>query len=280
MNQRLPRILLRGTNDVASAAARRLFCAGYPVFLHETPLPTALRRKMAFTDAVFDGQAVLDGVWARLVTDRPEEEAAAEYIPVSLADFAALLKALRPQILIDARMRKHAQPETQRGLTPLVIGLGPNFIAGQTVDAAIETGWGDALGAVLWKGATNPLSGEPREVGGHARDRYIYAPLAGLFQTSKEIGAQVHQGEEVARIDSTPLFAPMHGILRGLTHSNVPVAVKTKVVEIDPRLEDAQVAGVAERPARIAEGVLQAVQTWRDSSPRAAQNDKGRRGSE
>jgi len=263
MKQTLPLILVRGTNDVASAAARRLFCAGYAVFIHETPQPTALRRKMAFTDAVFDGQAILDGILARLVNDSPQEAlAAGEYIPVSVGDFSTLLETLRPQILIDARMRKHAQPEAQRGLTPLVIGLGPNFIAGQTVDAAIETGWGAALGAVIWSGATHPLAGEPRSIGGYARERYIYAPQAGLFQTSKEIGQRVTQGEEVARIDSMPLFAPLSGTLRGLTHPHVPVTVKTKVAEIDPRLNGAQIAGVGERPARIAEGVLQAVQTW------------------
>jgi hypothetical protein len=40
------------------------------------------------------------------------------------------------------------------------------------------------------------------------------------------------------------------------------VPLKTKVIEIDPRIENAQVTGIAERPARIAQGVLQAVQDW------------------
>jgi hypothetical protein len=38
--------------------------------------------------------------------------------------------------VIDARMRKRAVPEGQRGLAPLTIGLGPNFIAGENVDVA------------------------------------------------------------------------------------------------------------------------------------------------
>jgi hypothetical protein len=42
----------------------------------------------------------------------------------------------------------------------------------------------------------------------------------------------------------------------------LPVAQKTKIVEIDPRIGRAQISGMAERPARIAEGVLLAIQKW------------------
>lgn len=86
--------------------------------------------------------------------------------------------------------------------------------------------------------------------------------MAGIFRTNLSIGDAITQGQEVARIDSTPLFAPITGILRGLTHYGVPVSPKTKVIEVDPRIQDAQVCGIRERPARIAEGVLTAIQHW------------------
>ncbi len=57
-------ILVRGGNDVASAVAHRLFQSGYPVAIHEGPAPTTARRRMAFTDAVFDSHAWLEGVRA------------------------------------------------------------------------------------------------------------------------------------------------------------------------------------------------------------------------
>ena len=72
----------------------------------------------------------------------------------------------------------------------------------------------------------------------------------------------VESGQEVARVDSTPLFAPITGILRGLTRDGVPITQKTKVIEADPRIHNAQVFGIGERPARIAEGVVTAIQTW------------------
>jgi xanthine dehydrogenase accessory factor len=50
-------------------------------------------------------------------------------------------------------------------------------------------------------------------------------------------------------------------MLRGLTHDSVPVAKKAKVIEVDPRGAKAQIAGIAERPLRIAQGVLEAINT-------------------
>jgi xanthine dehydrogenase accessory factor len=90
-------------------------------------------------------------------------------------------------------MRKHHQPEVQRGLAKLTIGLGPNFIAGETTDLAIETSWGDELGRVIERGATRPLAGEPREVAGHGRDRYVYAPHVGIFHTTLKWATQSAQ---------------------------------------------------------------------------------------
>jgi xanthine dehydrogenase accessory factor len=111
-------------------------------------------------------------------------------------------------------------------------------------------------------GPTLDLAGEPREIGGHARDRYLYAPVAGLFESARAIGDAVREGEVVARIGAVELRAPLDGVLRGLTRDGVPVAARTKVVEVDPRGPRAVVDGLGERPARIADGVLEAVREW------------------
>jgi xanthine dehydrogenase accessory factor len=177
-------------------------------------------------------------------------------------DFPSLLKNLQSEVLVDARMRKRQQPEDQRGLAPLTIGLGPNFIAGENIDLAVETSWGDALGQVIQQGSTMPLRGEPRLLAGHARDRYVYTPVNGVFSTESQIGDVVQQGQVVAWVDSTSLHAPLAGRLRGLTHAGVPVTQGTKVIEVDPRGDLAEFTGIAERPGRIAQGVLNAIQTW------------------
>ena len=258
-------ILVRGSGDVASAVGHILFEAGYKIFVHDSPQPSATRRRMSFSDAIFNGNAVLSGVGAQLINDMSELKIQLQrhaLIPITAMDLSAILSTLQPEILVDARMRKHYQPEIQIELAPLTIGLGPNFTAGITVHAAIETGWNEDLGKVIWNGATRPLEGEPQKIAGHARDRYVYAPVEGIFRTKLNVGDMVSAGQEVARIGDVPLRANIDGMLRGLTHDGVPVARKTKVIEVDPRGEKAKISGIGERPGRIAKGVLEAIKTW------------------
>ena len=127
-------------------------------------------------------------------------------IPVSVRPLAPLLAGLQPQVLVDARMRKHAGPEIHRGLADFTIALGPSLVVGRHADVVIETSWED-LGRVITTGASLPLGGEPRAIDGHARDRYVYAPIDGVFRTRFRIGDAVRQGQEVAHIDSTALAA-------------------------------------------------------------------------
>ena len=260
------RILVRGSNDVGSAVTHALFSAGYTIAIHEFPEPTVTRRKMAFTDAVFDGRTSLNGLEARLIKQSFLLRGILiqrKIVLITICKFEKVIKIIRPHVLVDARMRKHQHPEQQLGLAPLTIGLGPNFIAGNTTHLAIETGWGEHLGQVVRSGAPLPLQGEPKTIDGHARNRYVYAPCAGIFQTAFQPGGPVEQGQEIARIDNTMIRAPLTGVLRGITRSGVPVSVKTKVIEVDPRGEDAQFSGIGERPAIIAQGVLLAIQEWK-----------------
>ncbi len=259
----VPVVLVRGSGDIGSAVAHALLLAGYGVVLHDVDRPTAPRRGMAFADAIFDGACELDGVRARRIDDLvalAEACAPRDVVCVTSAGLGFLLAALQPAVLVDARMRKRDAPESQIDLAPLTIGLGPGFVAGETTHLAIETQWGDALGALVTAGATRALGGEPRSLDGHARDRFVYAPVAGVLRTQAAIGDRVHAGERVATIDGAALTAPLDGILRGLTHDDVPVTRGLKVVEVDPRGDLSKVIGIGPRPRRIAEGVLQALE--------------------
>lgn len=255
-------ILVRGSGDVGSAVAHRLFSAGNAVVIHDVPQPAAPRRGMAFADALFDGECVLVGITARRVDDPSGLLAAlaeGDHVPVTSQDIHIVVAALEPEILVDARMRKRAEPECQLDLAPLTIGLGPNFVAGETTHLAIETQWGDELGVVLTDGRTRALAGEPRSFDGHARDRFIYAPVAGVLRTSAAIGQRVREGEPLITIDGQEFPAPLDGILRGLVHDGVTVGVGAKVLEVDPRGDPASAFGLGPRPSRIAEGVEAAI---------------------
>ena len=151
-------------------------------------------------------------------------------------------------------MRKRVIAENQRGLAPLVIGLGPGFTAGGNVDVAVETAWGDDLGKPVLQGPTRDLAGEPRPVGGYGRERYVYAPGPGVFHTALSIGDNVNEGDILANVGELPIAAPISGQLRGLVHDGVPVVTKAKIVEVVP--VGSPIYGITERPLRIAQGVI------------------------
>src|SRR5262245_16476136 len=107
-------VLIRGCGDVGSAAAHRLFAAGYRVVVHDDPRPAHTRRGMAFTDALFDHKAELAGVWAK---HQASLEAIARMldcgkaVAVATEDFDRVVGVVRPGVVVDARMRKRSIPE-------------------------------------------------------------------------------------------------------------------------------------------------------------------------
>jgi xanthine dehydrogenase accessory factor len=251
--------LVRGTSDVASAVAHVLFTAGMRTVLHDSDRPSHSRRGMAFVDALYEGATVLENVLGKKVqafADLVPMARCGHAVPVTHFGFEKVLEAVRPDVLIDARMRKREQPQDQQSLASLTIGLGPNFEAGRQTHATVETAWGDELGRVRWSGRTQPFGGEPQAIRGYSRERYLYAPVAGIFATRRCIGEAVQLGQELARIGNAILVAPLTGTLRGLTHDGAIVAAGSKVIEVDPRGDATLAFGLGERPRRIAAGVL------------------------
>lgn len=254
-------VLVRGSGDVGSAVAHMLHSAGFAVAVHDTERPSHPRRTMAFTDALFEGKAVLQGLLGKSapgLDDLPIMMACRRAVPMTIVDFAVAIAAVRPDVVVDARMQKRSTSPGARGIAPVTIGLGPNFRAGENVDVAIETAWGEHLGAVLHGGATLAMTGEPRALGGHGRERFVYSPHAGTFQTPLAIGQRVQEGEFVGRVNAHDIVAPISGWLRGLSHDGAIVSVGSKVVEIDGTSGDVP-RGLGERPRRIAAGVLEAL---------------------
>jgi xanthine dehydrogenase accessory factor len=244
------RVLVRGIGDVGSAVAHALRDAGHVVLIHDVPGIATHRRAMSFADAMFDGIATLDGMTCRRV-DTAEDFAGG--LVATALPYDGVRIAFRPDVLVDARLRKRARPEDIRGEAPLSIGLGPGFDAWTNCHVAVETSW-EALGRVVRDGPTMPLRGEPKALGGAGRERLVYAPAAGTFRTPARIGARVAAGEVVGSVGTATVAAPLAGTIRGLVRDGVTVAAGTKLLEIDPR-PDAVVAGLGERPRAIAAAV-------------------------
>jgi len=258
-------VVIKGGGDVGSAVAHMLFGHGYIPVIVEGVTPSTTRRRMAFATAVFDGEAELEGVRAERVESLAALRALLTWkkvVPVFVGKLEDVLREFSPSIVIDARMRKREIPEVQITQAPLVIGLGPGFVAGQSVHVVIETNRGPDLGRVITEGSAEPYTGEPISIAGYKRERYAYAPVAGAFHTHLEIGATVHAGDLLGQVESHELRAQVAGVIRGITKDGVEVKQGAKVAEVDPRGQEEFLTGIAERPRKIAEGVLEAIRRF------------------
>ena len=258
-------VIVKGGGDVGSAVAHLLFRNGYTPIIIESATPTTTRRRMAFAAAVFDSEAELEGVRAERVESLAALRALLAWkkvVPVFVGELEDILLEFAPPVVVDARMRKREVPEMQIGQAPLVIGLGPGFTVGKNVHVVIETNRGPNLGRVLTEGSAESYTGEPISLAGFKRERYAYAPVAGIFHTSLDIGDSVHAGDLLGKVGGHELRAQVAGIIRGITKDGIRVRRGTKVAEVDPRSQEEFVTGIAERPRKIAEGVLEAIRRF------------------
>jgi len=254
-------ILIKGAGDLATGVALRLWRAGFPVVMTEVAAPLAVRRTVAFAQAVYDGRWVVEGVTAQRATvEQSPALLAAGIIPVLVDPAAACRAALQPAVIVDAIMAKQ-NTGTQRTDAPLVVALGPGFTAGDDCHAVIETQRGHYLGRVIWEGAAIPNTGAPGDlpgVGGKA-SRVLRAPAAGHVQPQFAIGDRVPAGAIIATIGAAEIRAPFAGVLRGLIHPAVAVPAGLKIGDLDPRADRNYCFTVSDKALAIGGGVIEAI---------------------
>lgn len=250
-------VIVRGGGELATAAARLLFLSGFPVVVLERAQPLAVRRLVAFSDAVLTGEIVVDGVPARRVTV-PELRPETDFVPVAVDPEGSAVARLRPRVLVDARMLKRNEGTTGADAA-LVIGLGPGFVAGDDVHAVVETQRGPDLGRVLWAGSAEPDSTRPAAVLGYVEKRVVRAPVAGTFRAQARIGDIVIPGQVLGLVGATPVTSAIAGLVRGLIADGVDVPARIKIGDIDPRGPGIDPARLSDKARAVAAGVLEAV---------------------
>lgn len=249
-------VLIRGGGDLATGVALRLHRSGMRVAITELPQPLAVRRTVSFSEAVYEGAHIVEGVGSRLIEAHQlsawEE---ADCIPVIVDPEANLLTSIGFMVVVDARLLK-SRPAPLPAPTPLHIGLGPGFTAGSDCHAVIETRRSHTLGRVYWSGSTQPDSGEPE---GDSR-RVLRAPANGVITAIKNIGEYCVEGEVVAVIDSEhTVTSPFGGMLRGLIRSGLQVTKGLKIGDVDVRNDPGACALVSDKSLAIGGGVLEAI---------------------
>ena len=229
-------ILIRGGGDLASGVALRLHRAGLQIVITEIAQPLAVRRTVAFANAVYESTCTVEDVAARLVSpDQLHIALEAGEIPVLIDPNVkflsnALLANPQASIVVDARLIKQL-PEPLPIRPLLHIGLGPGFTAPADADAVIETQRGHTLGRVIWDGSassdTSQPEGDPRRV--------LRAPIDGVFNSEASIGEHFESGQPIATIDDQVITAPFAGTLRGLLYPGILATKGMKIGDLDPR---------------------------------------------
>ncbi len=252
-------ILLRGGGDLATGVALRLIRSGLRVVVTEIPQPLAVRRTVAFAEAVYSGETTVEGIIAHRIPDPTDSfrilmVLGKQQIPVLVDPVCSAAKILHALVIVDGRMTK--RPPEAIGYSPgLYIGLGPGFEAGVNCQAVIETRRGHRLGRVYWHGGPDPDTGQPDG----DPQRVLRAPADGEFITHAEIGQQLEAGQVIAEVGGQVVTAPFAGILRGLLHPGLTVARGLKIGDIDPTGDPRLCQFVSDKALSIGGGVLEAI---------------------
>lgn len=258
-------IIVRGGGDLATGSIYKLKKSGFPVLILETADPSAIRRNVAFCEAVYQGsQTVEDMTCYKAESVQQAQQLLEEGKLVVLVDpQGESISLLHPMAVVDGILAKK-NLGTNRAMAPITVALGPGFVAGEDVDAVIETKRGHHLGRVLWNGSAAPNTGIPGIIGGYGKERVIHCPAKGILRNVKKIANLVSKGEVIAVVETEegviPVEATLDGILRGLIRDGYPVKPGFKIADIDPRLDERQNCFTISDKARcIAGGVLEAI---------------------
>ena len=297
-------IICRGAGDLATGIIHRLHRAGHRVIALETDYPAAIRRQVSFCEAVYDGSAVVEGVTARLVpaladaetdteTYSGENDTPAAHIVSEKWDSSAIeavleageipllidpkgesIALLKPDVVVDAIIAKK-NLGTTINMAPLVIGVGPGFMAGKDVHLVIESMRGHNLARIITDGMAQPNTGVPGNIAGFTSERVIHAPAAGYIYDVRKIGDIVQKGDEIARIypdkesydnalsEYVSVNATITGIIRGLIREGYYFRKGFKIADIDPRESElSNCFTISDKARSIAGSVLEAVSAF------------------
>jgi xanthine dehydrogenase accessory factor len=253
-------IVVKGCGDLGTGVIYRLHRAGLRVLATELPRPLVIRRKVALAAAIYQGVVEVEGMVGRRVEG--DQEIARAWregeVPLLIDPQASVVSRLRPSVLADATMAKK-NLGTRMDDAPIVIGLGPGFVAGRDVHAVIETQRGHYLGRAIYKGAAAPDSGVPGSTRGVSVKRVLRAHSAGRFRAVSQIGDRVQAGQVVAHVDGEPVRAAIDGVVRGLLADDLEVETGLKVGDIDPRGAVDHCFHISDKALAVGGGVLEAI---------------------
>ncbi len=250
-------VVVRGAGDLATGCIVRLVRCGFRVVALELPRPSAIRRAVSLSEAVYDGVAEVEGVRA-VRHEGPPAAWDGSVVPLLVDPEARHVARLAPLAVVDAIVAKR-NFGTHLDLAPVVVALGPGFEAGRDAHAVVETNRGHALGRVLLTGHAEADTAVPGRIAGHDGARVVRAQAAGDVVALRAIGDLVGAGEPILSAGGAMARAEIGGVLRGLIRPGFPATVGLKVADVDPRGVKEHCFTVSDKARSVAGGVLEAI---------------------
>lgn len=254
-------VIVRGGGDIASGAIQKLCRSGFRVLVLEIDKPTSIRRKVSFSEAMYETEITVEDLTAVYAVSIEEIYKTWDMNKIPIVEDACgkYIELLKPDVVVDAILAKK-NLGTRMDMAPITIGLGPGFEAGKDVDAVIETNRGHNLGRLILEGKASEDTGVPGVIAGFSKERVIYSPCSGIIKNIKEIGSVVKAGEVIAYVGEFPVKASIDGVLRGLIRNNIEIKNGLKIADIDPRISEQQNCyTISDKARNIGGAVLEAV---------------------
>lgn len=259
-------VIVRGGGDIATGTIYKLYKCGFKVLVLEMENPSAIRRNVAFSEAVYQGVYTVEDVTCILARNVDEAVQLLEEgkLAMCVDPEGKCINELQPMAVVDGILAKK-NLGTNRKMAPITVGLGPGFCAEMDVDVVIETMRGHNLGRAIYQGAAVEDTKIPGEIMGYSLERVIRSPKTGVIKHVKMITDIVKKDEIIALLEqeegeSLPIRATMDGILRGMIREGYVVTEGMKIADIDPRIQERENCNTISDKARcIAGGVVEAI---------------------
>jgi xanthine dehydrogenase accessory factor len=287
------RVLIRGAGELASATAHHLHTQRFSkILMLDRRYPKAVRRQVCFCEAILDGATQVQGVRARFAPDVEQVEFIHRRNEIAVAVLAVdrVLDEWHPDVFIEAAMLRHNWG-LARDLAPVVIALGPGYVAGEDCHAVVDTVRGPRVGAVLDDTGEHLVNEPPADIMGYRNERVLKAVRDGIFFTQHHIGDEVERGERIGTvvsvygvedyrrgvpIDATyAVTARISGVIRGLLRDGVPVKTGDRIGDVDPRGRTDDLDHISDKAHRVAEGVHEALLGLLTSASSSGQRGAG-----
>lgn len=254
-------IVVRGGGDIASGAIQKLHRSGFKVLVLEIEKPSAIRRKVAFCEAVYEKDIEIEGIKAQYAGTEKEVRDCWEkdVIPVMVDSRGKSIEIFKPLAVVDGILAKK-NFGTKKSMAPITVALGPGFSAPEDVDIVIETMRGHNLGRLITEGTASVNTGVPGIIAGIGKERVIYSEFNGYIKNIEKIGSVVEKGDIVAVVEDNYIYSPISGVLRGIIRDGYKVTEGLKIADVDPRIEEKENCfTISDKARNIGGAVLEAV---------------------